>query len=225
MTGYGSGYGPPQGGSQGGYEDAYARAQGGGYGGGGYGPGPQGAHNPYGQGGDGIMPARTPRSTKGPKTLTFIGLAVLVVGVIAIIVAAVAVGRFIQDADIRTVGPSGTQIEAEAGEEWALYASDTGAAQSQTQTCRVVGPDGADVRLTAPGTDVTVNDYARGHTFTTDQAGTYTVTCDRTAYVGSNLSGGDVVAAAGGIILGAIGAIVGFVLMIIGVIWWIARRN
>lgn len=244
MTGYGSGYGPPQGESPraGGYEDQFDRAYGnagsgagqggygpgghrlGGYGQNGFGQGGHGPRNPYGPG-DGVMPPRNPRSTRGPKILTFVGLGVLAVGVVAIILAAVSIGRFVQDADFRSVGPAGTQIQAEAGEEWALYASGSETPQSDTQACGVVGPDGAEVRLTAPGTDVTVNDYARGHTFTTDQAGTYTVTCNGSAYVGSDLSGGDVFAAAGGIILGVLGSIVGFVLAIIGVIWWIARRN
>ncbi|MGC5628132.1 hypothetical protein ACPYO6_07775 [Georgenia sp. Z1344] len=238
MSSYGGGSNPGQGGRPGGYEDQFNQAYGnqgqGGYGNQAYGNQPQGGYgnpggygaaaNPYGAG-DGVMPGRTQRSTTGPKIVTFIGLGLIVLAIAAIIFAVGRIGGLVSDADFTTVGPGGAQIEAEAGEEWALYATNSENPEAQTQTCQVSGPDGAQVSLDDPSTDITVNDYSLGHRFTTDQAGTYTVTCNESAFVGHNVSGGEIAAPIVGIIGGILGGILGVIMLIIGVIWWIARRN
>ncbi|MGC5615339.1 hypothetical protein [Georgenia sp. Z1491] len=247
MSSYGGGYGPQQGGGPGGgYEDQFNRAYGnppqggqpqrgygapqGGYGApqGGYGS-PQGGYgqapgNPYAQG-DGVMPGRQQKSTTGPKVVTFIGIGLIVLAIAGVVFGISRIGSLVSDADFETVGAGGAQIEAEAGEEWALYASDGGSPEARTQSCEVVGPDGASVPLSTTGTDISVNEYELGHRFTTPQAGTYSVTCDQSAFVGHNIGAGEIAAPIVGLVGGILGGILGVVMTIIGAIWWISRRT
>lgn len=221
-------YGIPQAGSSAQQGGAYGRQQGGAYGQSPYGqpaygqPGGTGRQNPYGSPGVGVMPPRRHRSTTGPKIMTFTGIALIVAAIVVAVLAIRSVIGFAESVDLTDISTNGTQITAEAGEEWALYY--TGGSNTTT-SCTVIAPSGDRVDLTTPGAQISVQGYELGARFTTDVAGTYMIGCNGPTLVGEDIGAGQIFGSVGGILFGVFGGLLGVGLTIAGGVWWASRRG
>ena len=157
------------------------------------------------------------------KWLTWSGLAVGVVSVIAGIVLAVAgftkVANGVNDSfDI--YGP--TQYEAEADETLWLYGS--GTTGIVIPSCMATGPATVQQTTASSDTSFTINNaavtvFGKLHF---PEAGTYTINCDTVGVMaGPEVSTWTLFAGGAGIMLAVLGGILGAMILVVGVILWV----
>jgi len=172
--------------------------------------------------------------TKAGKLLTWIGLAIAVVTVIAGVILAISGFSKLRDTTgaMTPIGQTGldqpTAITAEAGEIVVLYL--TGRGMVVQPNCQVV--DGPAPAQPGPGqsvnTEITVNTmtYRPFTSFRFTQSGTYAITCDGPGVVaGAPLSISGLFSGAGGIMLAVFGGLGGGFLLVLGIILWIVGAN
>lgn len=196
-------------------------------------PGQQpGYDNPYQssgayQGGGMYTPGPPKRGGRGGKITFFIGLALLIVGIIATVGGGYSMFSTVSNiADGAVAGfTESAQIDANVGESYVLIAENPRDAVS----CDVTGPDGSrvpvDTSITNSIDDGTTSTTILG-VFTPETAGSHTVTCtgaDGFAFAQMDITvlGVATLALVVGIFLGFIG----FLVTVIGLIVWLIGRN
>ena len=192
----------------------------------GYGPAPAGAPgygNPYAPG---VAPgfgaaAPAPKGRKDPLILTFIGLAMIVVGVIALVISISAVSKL--SSSLQAVDSNGSVTATlEPSTTYGLYSKGL-------VTCEVTDPDGGQLDLIDPPGRETLDDFPVFAEFTTKASGDYTVTCQSSSntptYIGLSLNDGGIVGSVFGILLGGGSTVIGLIVLVAGVIWLSIRNS
>lgn len=189
-------------------------------------PGP-GAGSPganhSGAPGHGYGPQPGRKMKRWGQGLTWTGLAITVVGIIAAIVTGViGFGNAVPSEDRMTTIVSSGTVTAEADEDLYLYVPD-GAAPA---VCTVYPPGQAEVHpIENPiNTNFTHEgaQYQSNGGFTTTEAGTYELTCSNPeVLVAPSVSGGAIAGGVLGVVGGSMAAVVGGLILIIGIILWI----
>lgn len=185
----------------------------GGAGPGGYGPGFQaGAPGPF--------PGPQPREAKSRRAPAILLGSGLVLGLVALVIVIVSAGRFATiDSSLSPIDATGaTTRTLSAGSAYGLYSS------SYSARCTVTGPDGRDVPVTRPSSNITINNEHEFGIFTATASGSYTISCTSSdTYIGDDAEAGSFVGAILGFIAGIFGLIAGVLLFIIGLVWFLSR--
>lgn len=156
---------------------------------------------------------------RGKKTL-IAGLIVLGVCLLGgIIAAVVGLGGAVGTLAKSQAFSGSTQVNAEAGEVFQLYALEGAAIPN----CEVIGADGT---IPGPGTSQTstIGDnnesWASFDSFLADSTQIYLISCDSSdpVLVGPPLSIGGIFAGVGGILLAVFGGLIGVILIIVGLV-------
>lgn len=200
-------------------------------------------------------PGQRPVSTKGAKILTFSGIGVLVIGVIALVAAIMMLFSIVPSGLLTSSGapgsetiantdvPGSTSITSQGNTAYTVWAvSDEGGRFSTTRKdVEVRGPDGQVVALRTPSVSASssVNSFrteAFGE-FQATAAGTYEITvsaatttnAEERVFVTEAMQFGSFITGLFGTVglmfLGIGGLIVGFGIALGGTIWWITANN
>lgn len=168
--------------------------------------------------------ARAARTTRIGKWLTWGGLVVALICVVAGIIVTVSSIRGLaqQSDDAVEINPT-AQITVSENQAMQLYAP-----EYSTPSCRIAGPaepaagPNQTSSFTYEGVQVESFESLR---FTT--AGTYTIACTGKAIIAPPLSIGGIFSTIGGVLLAIFGGGLGVVVMIVGIVLWVmgARRS
>lgn len=209
-------------------------------------PGQYAQPNQFGQ----WAPPPRPMRTRGGKILTFSGIGVLILGIVALVAAG---SMFFSQLPFGIIGSDGgpgsdarasagvpgtMQVEADAGELLTLWETAPSRADLglRSTDVEIVGPDGSSVRTTAG-----IGGYSDMHgvsartvaNFSARDAGTYTITVldtsaatlpDHQVIVAPGTEVGDFFTTIGGsiglVFVGIAGLTIGGLMAIGGAIWW-----
>lgn len=161
------------------------------------------------------------------KWLTWTGLAIAIVTVIAgVVMAVIGFGKLAEvvDDSFRVTGP--TSHTAQADEVLVLYSPRDSA--TAVPVCAITGPAPTQPGPRQPSGDFTYDSstIAPFASYRFTQAGQYTIDCDRSGVVaGPELPVAGIFTGAGGILLAVFGGLGGAALLVLGVILWVVGAN
>lgn len=192
---------------------------------------PYGYDNPHQSGsaypGGGMYSGRPPkRGGRGGKITFFIGLGLLVIGIVVTIIGAIAAFGWVSDL---AEGGSGftdsAQVDAPADTGYVIMAQNP----QGTPSCDVSSPSGSpvslDTSMTTTTNDGSVEVVLVG-SFQTGEAGTYTLNCSGAqSFMYGQMDITQVGLSSLGLIAGIFVGFIGFVVTVIGLIVWLVGRQ
>lgn len=185
---------------------------------------PQPAGQPSGWNQAGVTPLPPKKPSKAPKILIILGSAILALSlIVGIVLAVIGLGGAFSTADELEVFDSGSgTITAEAGESLQVY----GAEGASYPLCEIDGPSAGPGTIQTSTITSGGTDWYSVESFTAEEAGDYTITCDEgPVAVGPPVSMGAIFAGVGGIFLAIGGGALGLLLLAIGVVLVIIRKR